>query len=343
MSESTVGAKSIGIKANTFISKWNKQISNISSDYRITTSVTQGDVQDVLQETFNDNVGMIATINKNDQTLRNAIIISTGISDPTQAVGLIAAWTTLLQVTSPTLDAAGAQEIVSQLSKAAKDQQAETIVTKGSMRYTFRVNETIGLWLIAENAEDQNEDIKPPVASASNAIISTNEPSESSKPTEKIEPTPSPSIQMSEPSATPSATSTAKPKSEKWNTYQNARFGFELSYPKSWVRGEEPANGDGIELSEKSAGSILAYASFYMEELAPDLTGYKSFTLNNGKKAHLLVQDEGNTTTIQLTYILDKRIQYGLSGSLSSGYYQKNKQTIETMLKSLDFFEGLEG
>ena len=40
------------------------------------------------------------------------------------------------------------------------------------------------------------------------------------------------------------------------STYRNARFGFSVRYPSTWVRGQEPTNGDGCIISPQDGHYI---------------------------------------------------------------------------------------
>src|SRR4029077_15108645 len=51
----------------------------------------------------------------------------------------------------------------------------------------------------------------------------------------------------------------------KWRKYENARFGFVLTYPASLVASPEPTNGDGREFhSRDHQFSVTAVAHFFV-------------------------------------------------------------------------------
>ena len=44
------------------------------------------------------------------------------------------------------------------------------------------------------------------------------------------------------------------------STYRNARFGFSIRYPSTWLRGQEPSNGDGCIISPQDGTiEVTAY------------------------------------------------------------------------------------
>ncbi len=53
----------------------------------------------------------------------------------------------------------------------------------------------------------------------------------------------------------------------QWRKYQNARFGFILTYPKILVAGPEPTNGDGREFHTRDREfSLAAFAHFFVPD-----------------------------------------------------------------------------
>ncbi|ENM5760311.1 hypothetical protein ACQ902_004072 [Vibrio mimicus] len=51
--------------------------------------------------------------------------------------------------------------------------------------------------------------------------------------------------------------------SNKWSKYQNVRFGFQISYPNSFMRTEEPANGDGVYFISNENELILQVSAIF--------------------------------------------------------------------------------
>jgi hypothetical protein len=60
-------------------------------------------------------------------------------------------------------------------------------------------------------------------------------------------------------------------KSMTWNTYSNARFGYEISYPDLFFTGEEAQNGDGKQFVSGDGKAVLTvYASYNALNLSLD-------------------------------------------------------------------------
>ena len=134
-----------------------------------------------------------------------------------------------------------------------------------------------------------------------------------------------------------------KPTSEEWSTYTNSRFGFTVDYPSKWELGKESDNGDGVQITYEDEATVLAYASLYNEEVAPDLSQSEPTTLDNDRDANLFITKDNNTMNKRVVFILDDRIQYNLDITVSTAYYEANQDQVDQMIASLDFFEGTEG
>ena len=69
------------------------------------------------------------------------------------------------------------------------------------------------------------------------------------------------------------------PQASSWETYRNARFGFEFPYPNNWVAAQAPANGDGQVFSDpqNSAVEIRGWAGYNL----PAATGKQRHKTNN--------------------------------------------------------------
>ena len=50
---------------------------------------------------------------------------------------------------------------------------------------------------------------------------------------------------------------------QKWNYYENARFGYSIKYPDEFVKIKESDNGDGIWLEAKDGKSQLTFSGGY--------------------------------------------------------------------------------
>ncbi|WP_214626548.1 hypothetical protein [Paenibacillus agaridevorans] len=142
------------------------------------------------------------------------------------------------------------------------------------------------------------------------------------------------------PKSTPEATNAPANSSIKMNTYSNGRFGFTINYPEDWTLGEEPTNGDGIEITGKDGATILAYGSIFMEEFAPDLTDYKKLDINNNKFStyHNSIPHSDATLHHAVFIRSDNQVIYQLKITVK----KQDKELANTIIESFYTFEGLE-
>ena len=98
----------------------------------------------------------------------------------------------------------------------------------------------------------------------------------------------------------------------KWRKYENARFGFILTYPETLIAGEESTNGDGRKFhSADSQFSLAAFAHFFVPE--------------SGDSFEKRWQDELETPGVTITYKKKTAAWYVVSGVTKDGteYYHK--------------------
>ncbi|OUS77288.1 hypothetical protein B1748_09100 [Paenibacillus sp. MY03] len=173
------------------------------------------------------------------------------------------------------------------------------------------------------------ESMRKLVDEVSGTELSINTPNatQASKPTPK-------------PISTPEATDAPANSSIKMSTYSNGRFGFTINYPEDWTLGEEPTNGDGIEITGKDGAMILAYGSIYMEEFSPDLTDYTKLDINNDKFSAYHNSIPHNDATLHHAVFIrsDNQVIYQLNITVK----KQDKELANTIIESFDTFEGLE-
>lgn len=59
-------------------------------------------------------------------------------------------------------------------------------------------------------------------------------------------------------------------KQERWNSYENARFGTVISYPARLLRARtEPVNSDGVTFSYADGARLLVYGQHILEGVTP--------------------------------------------------------------------------
>lgn len=127
--------------------------------------------------------------------------------------------------------------------------------------------------------------------------------------------------------------SEAKKDTVNWKTYHNERFGFTINYPAEWNPGAEPTNGDGRALHPGNESEVLVYASNYMTENHPDLTGYEKVTTNSGYEAYIMDDHDYSYEGV----IIHDGIEFHLSATMSPSFKQKYYDAIKQMLFNVKF------
>jgi hypothetical protein len=116
-----------------------------------------------------------------------------------------------------------------------------------------------------------------------------------------------------------------------WSIYYNERFGFTIKYPKGWILGPEPTNGDGRSLYKENDAEIIVYGTNYMEEYMPDLSSHEKLKTSSDRDAYLQVTKEGAVVDFN-GVISDGTIVFNLEGTMSQEFYQKNDDILKQML-----------
>lgn len=122
-----------------------------------------------------------------------------------------------------------------------------------------------------------------------------------------------------------------------WVTYHNERFGYTVKYPKGWVLGPEPTNGDGRSLYHDNDTEITVFASYFMEETNPDLSSYEKLTTHSGKDAYLSINKEGSMIDFN-GVVMDGTIIFQLGGYMSEEFYKKNAAILKEMLVDVTLY-----
>lgn len=127
-----------------------------------------------------------------------------------------------------------------------------------------------------------------------------------------------------------------------WDSYRNTRFGYELSYPDYWKAGEEPENGDGLQLYSEGENEVIVYASFFNQEYSPELDNFKEFTTESGEQAFIReVWQNDSKVQFELVLIKDD-VQYNLRANVTGNFYERYKEVLHTIAKSFTIVEGFE-
>lgn len=117
--------------------------------------------------------------------------------------------------------------------------------------------------------------------------------------------------------------------------YQNARFGFTITYPANWNEGEEADNGDGLVLhdTENDEVDIRVFGRHQQEEFTPDTDEYEAVTIADGQEAYFKETTEGDRYTFEVFKTNDE-IEYFIMGDVTADFYEENMAVINEMIQS---------
>lgn len=128
--------------------------------------------------------------------------------------------------------------------------------------------------------------------------------------------------------------------SSDWNSYQNSRYGFKISYPKEWTAGEESDNGDGKILYIGNPDvDIRVYASNYFNDTITEtdkLTQYQRLKLDSGVEADMLVGHEDGMYLLEVYWVSKEEIEYHYYVKVSKDFFEKNEQILLKVAKSFE-------
>lgn len=126
------------------------------------------------------------------------------------------------------------------------------------------------------------------------------------------------------------------------STYRNARFGFSVRYPSTWVRGDEPTNGDGCIISPQD-GTIEVTVSGSNNTLneTPQRAYYR--TLNIAKQRGIpgfhTISDEWYVVTYTdgtFIYYVKGFVGAGSENTLHIKYLQSKKDQYQDVVQQLE-------
>lgn len=140
----------------------------------------------------------------------------------------------------------------------------------------------------------------------------------------------------------PTSANQASTNSMDLSTYRNARFGFSVRYPSTWVRGDEPTNGDGCIISPQD-GTIEVTVSGSNNTLneTPQRAYYR--TLNMAKQRGIpgfhTISDEWYVVTYTdgtFIYYVKGFVGAGSENTLHIKYLQSKKDQYQDVVQQLE-------
>lgn len=126
------------------------------------------------------------------------------------------------------------------------------------------------------------------------------------------------------------------------STYRNARFGFSIRYPSTWVKGKESVNGDGCIISPQD-GTIEVTVSGSNNTLNETSQNAYYRTLNMAKQKgipgfHTLSDDWYVVTYTDGTFIYYVKgfVGAGSENTLYIKYLQSKKEEYQDVIQQLE-------
>lgn len=126
------------------------------------------------------------------------------------------------------------------------------------------------------------------------------------------------------------------------STYHNARFGFSIRYPSTWVRGQEPTNGDGSIISPQD-GTIEVTVSGSNNTLNETTQAAYYRTLNIAKQRGIpgfhTVSDDWYVVTYTdgtFIYYVKGFVGTGSENKLHIKYLQSKKDQYQDVVQQLE-------
>lgn len=126
------------------------------------------------------------------------------------------------------------------------------------------------------------------------------------------------------------------------STYRNARFGFSVRYPSTWVRGDEPINGDGCIISPQD-GTIEVTVSGSNNTLneTPQRVYYRTLNLakQRGIPGFHTISDEWYVVTYTdgtFIYYVKGFVGAGSENTLHIKYLQSKKDQYQDIVQQLE-------
>ena len=141
---------------------------------------------------------------------------------------------------------------------------------------------------------------------------------------------------------TPTSANQASTNSMDLSTYRNARFGFSVRYPSTWVKGDEPTNGDGCIISPQD-GTIEVTVSGSNNTLNETTQRAYYRTLNIAKQRGIpgfhTISDEWYVVTYTdgtFIYYVKGFVGAGSENTLHIKYLQSKKDQYQDIVQQLE-------
>lgn len=149
----------LGLKPEEFQNRWNSSVSDMPKLRIPKINIEEGATQNTFQITFNKSHGMVGTVNKQDGSIRDIIILAGGqdLTNPTLAANVILSWGLLIQATNQNLSPNERGDIlrdVGALGDNMNFKNADKSTTRGNIKYHLQSSDALGIWFGASDIND---------------------------------------------------------------------------------------------------------------------------------------------------------------------------------------------
>lgn len=149
---------SLGMTPEKFRQEFNRAAKELEFPYSINKiNIQNGSAQDVFQYMFTDHLGLTASVNKKDGTVRDMLVMGQGDGSLQSGVDIILAMGVLIETTNPNLSPTERGNILKDLgiigdNVDVSDLDGKTI--RNGIKYTVTSSPQLGIMLSASDAND---------------------------------------------------------------------------------------------------------------------------------------------------------------------------------------------
>lgn len=156
--EDKLKAQSLGYDLDGFAILFNIASQEFESSFQIDNlSVTDGEVQDVATIMLNDYIAMNLSINKEDKSVRDILMIGQGDGTAASGLDIMVTIGTIITATNPDLTPDERGDVLNELGlmdEAGLSDEQQSAVRNG-VKYTFESSDLIGIMFTAGNSDDK--------------------------------------------------------------------------------------------------------------------------------------------------------------------------------------------
>lgn len=149
---------SLGMTPEKFKQEFNRAAKELEFPYRINKiTVKNGSVQDVFQYMFTDHLGLTASVNKKDGTVRDVLILGQGDGSLKSGVDIILAMGVLIETTNPDLSPTERGNILNDLGVMGDNVDVNNLdgkTIRNGIKYTITSSPQLGIMFSAGDANE---------------------------------------------------------------------------------------------------------------------------------------------------------------------------------------------